>query len=49
MKEELAFFLKKIVWCLFTLERERERERQSMSEGEAGKEGDTQSEAGSRL
>ena len=35
--------------CLFIFERERERERESVSRGGAESEGDTESEAGSRL
>ena len=43
---DLNFFLKK---CLFIFEREREREREIVSIGGAEREGDTESEAGSRL
>ena len=48
LKMVFVFFLQKIFKCLFL--REREREKQSMSRGGgAEQEGDTGSEAGSRL
>ena len=41
--------LKKIFFSIFIFERERQRERQSVSRGGAEREGDPESEAGSRL
>ena len=52
MKSKQALFeltLKTKIMFIYLWERERERERQSMSRGGAEREGDSESEVGSRL